>query len=94
MACWLADLERRGLLDDTLVLFGSEFGRMPTAQGVDGRNHNITGFPMWLAGAGVKAGFSYGTWATSPLPRVTRAMKVTKSMFSLMNVTLPSPIAN
>ena len=57
----LADLEQRGLLDDTLVLFGSEFGRMPTAQGVDGRDHNITGFPMWLAGAGVKSGFSYGS---------------------------------
>jgi uncharacterized protein (DUF1501 family) len=59
-AALLADLEQRGLLDDTLVLFGSEFGRMPTAQGVDGRDHNITGFPMWMAGAGVKAGFSYG----------------------------------
>jgi hypothetical protein len=59
-AALLADLERRGLLEDTLVLFGSEFGRMPTAQGVDGRDHNITGYPMWLAGAGVKAGFNYG----------------------------------
>ncbi|MBC7821401.1 MAG: DUF1501 domain-containing protein, partial [Planctomycetaceae bacterium] len=51
---------QRGLLDDTLVLFGSEFGRMPTAQGPDGRDHNITGYPMWLAGAGVKRGFSFG----------------------------------
>jgi hypothetical protein len=59
-AALLADLERRGLLDETLVLFGSEFGRMPTAQGPDGRDHNITGYPMWLAGAGVKRGFSYG----------------------------------
>jgi hypothetical protein len=59
-AALLADLAQRGLLDDTLVLFGSEFGRMPTAQGPDGRDHNITGYPMWLAGAGVKAGFSYG----------------------------------
>ncbi|MFO0979459.1 MAG: DUF1501 domain-containing protein [Planctomycetaceae bacterium] len=59
-AALLADLEQRGLLEDTLVLFGSEFGRMPTAQGPDGRDHNITGFPMWLAGAGVKPGFSYG----------------------------------
>jgi hypothetical protein len=54
------DLERRGLLEDTLVLFGSEFGRHPTAQGVDGRDHNITGYAMWLAGAGVKKGFTYG----------------------------------
>jgi len=59
-AALLADLEQRGLLDETLVLFGSEFGRMPTAQGQDGRDHNITGYPMWLAGAGVKPGFSYG----------------------------------
>jgi len=60
-AALLADLEQRGLLDETLVLFGSEFGRMPTAQGPDGRDHNITGYPMWLAGAGVKPGFAYGS---------------------------------
>ena len=56
----LTDLAQRGLLDETLVLFGSEFGRMPTAQGADGRDHNITGYSMWLAGAGVKKGFSFG----------------------------------
>jgi hypothetical protein len=59
-AALLADLEQRGLLDETLVLFGSEFGRLPTAQGPDGRDHNITGYPMWLAGAGVKRGFAFG----------------------------------
>jgi hypothetical protein len=59
-AALLADLQQRGLLDETLVLFGSEFGRLPTAQGPDGRDHNITGYPMWLAGAGVKEGFSFG----------------------------------
>ncbi len=59
-AALLTDLERRGLLDETLVVFGSEFGRQPTAQGQDGRDHNITGYPMWLAGAGVKKGFTYG----------------------------------
>ena len=42
------------------MLFGSEFGRLPTAQGPDGRDHNITGYPMFLAGAGVKKGFTYG----------------------------------
>ncbi len=57
----LTDLEQRGLLDETLVLFGSEFGRLPTSQGQDGRDHNITGYPMWLAGAGVKTGFSFGS---------------------------------
>jgi len=60
-AALLADLEQRGLLEETLVLFGSEFGRLPTAQGPDGRDHNITGYPMWLAGAGVKKGFSFGS---------------------------------
>lgn len=59
-AALLSDLRQRGLLEDTLVVFGSEFGRLPTAQGADGRDHNITGYPMWLAGAGVKSGFSYG----------------------------------
>lgn len=60
VAALLADLQRRGLWEDTLVLFGSEFGRQPTSQGADGRDHNITGYPMFLAGAGVKPGFTYG----------------------------------
>lgn len=59
-AALLADLEQRGLLQDTLVLFGSEFGRQPTAQGPDGRDHNITGYPMFLVGAGVKPGHVHG----------------------------------
>ena len=56
----LADLESRGLLQDTLVLWGGEFGRTPTVQGSDGRDHNPHGFTMWMAGGGVKRGFSYG----------------------------------
>jgi len=56
----LNDLENRGLLEDTLVIFGSEFGRQPMAQGPDGRDHNITGYPMILAGAGVKKGYVHG----------------------------------
>lgn len=56
----LSDLKQRGLLEDTLVVFGSEFGRLPTSQGADGRDHNITGYAMFLAGACVKKGFSYG----------------------------------
>ena len=59
-AALLTDLKARGLLDDTLVLFGSEFGRLPTSQGADGRDHNITGYAMFMAGGGVKKGFSYG----------------------------------
>ena len=56
----LADLKVRGLLEDTLVMWGGEFGRTPTAQGKDGRDHNPYGFTMWLAGGGVKGGFQYG----------------------------------
>jgi hypothetical protein len=55
----LADLEGRGLLKDTLVLWGGEFGRTPSAQG-DGRDHNARGYSMWMAGGGVKAGFAHG----------------------------------
>ena len=57
----LKDLKARGLLQDTLVAFVTEFGRMPTFQkGANGRDHNPKGFTVWLAGAGVKKGFSYG----------------------------------
>ncbi|MFZ2276597.1 MAG: DUF1501 domain-containing protein [Prosthecobacter sp.] len=60
-AALLSDLEQRGLLDETLVLFGSEFGRLPTMQGPDGRDHNITGYPMFLTGAGLKKGYVHGS---------------------------------
>jgi hypothetical protein len=61
VAALLIDLQQRGLLDDTLVAFVTEFGRMPTFQkGASGRDHNPHGFTVWLAGAGVKRGFSYG----------------------------------
>ncbi|GAA5129453.1 DUF1501 domain-containing protein [Luteolibacter yonseiensis] len=59
-AALLTDLDQRGLLEDTLVLFGSEFGRQPTSQGKDGRDHNITGYSMFMAGAGVKKGYTHG----------------------------------
>ncbi|MCA9248272.1 MAG: DUF1501 domain-containing protein [Planctomycetales bacterium] len=56
----LADLKRRGLLEDTLVWWGGEFGRTPFTQGNDGRDHNPKGFTVWLAGGGVKRGFAHG----------------------------------
>lgn len=61
IAALLADLEGRGLLDETIVVFGGEFGRTPFAQGDDGRDHNPFGFTMWMAGGGFKAGTSYGS---------------------------------
>jgi hypothetical protein len=60
MAGLLKDLKQRGLLADTLVLWGGEFGRTPVAQGRDGRDHNPHGYTMWLAGGGVKAGHRHG----------------------------------
>jgi hypothetical protein len=60
IAALLADLKRRGMLDETLIVWGGEFGRQSTAQGVDGRDHNPKGFTYWLAGGGVKGGMSYG----------------------------------
>jgi hypothetical protein len=62
IAALLTDLERRGLLDETLVVWGGEFGRMPFSEGKGepGRNHNPYGFSMWLAGGGVKGGTAYG----------------------------------
>jgi hypothetical protein len=57
----LDDLARRGLLDDTLVLWGGEFGRTPTAENTDGRNHHPQAFSVWLAGGGVRGGLTYGS---------------------------------
>ena len=62
IAALLTDLEQRGLLESTLVVWGGEFGRMPFSEGRDapGRNHNPYGFSMWMAGGGVKGGMSFG----------------------------------
>jgi uncharacterized protein (DUF1501 family) len=60
IAALLSDLAGRGLLEDTLVLWGGEFGRTPVAQGDDGRDHNPQGYTMWLAGGGAKPGLVYG----------------------------------
>lgn len=56
----LRDLKRRGLWNDTLVIWGGEFGRMPMSEQGKGRDHNPWGYSVWLAGGGVKAGFAYG----------------------------------
>ena len=60
IAALLRDLKQRGLLDETLVVFATEFGRTPMAQGKDGRDHNPYGFTMWMAGGGVRGGMAYG----------------------------------
>ncbi len=60
IAALIKDLKSRGLLEDTLVLWGGEFGRTPVSQGADGRDHNPQGYTMWLAGGGIKGGLQYG----------------------------------
>ncbi|MBX3449436.1 MAG: DUF1501 domain-containing protein, partial [Planctomycetaceae bacterium] len=68
IAALLTDLDRRGLLDETLVVWGSEFGRTPLRQGINGdgaetvpgRDHHKDAFTVWLAGGGVRGGMSYG----------------------------------
>ncbi len=60
-AALITDLKQRGMLDDTLVIWGGEFGRTPMSQGGDGRDHHIKGFSYMLAGGGIKPGITYGT---------------------------------
>jgi len=60
IAALLQDLRSRGLLDETLVIWGGEFGRTPAAEGKDGRDHHPYGFTMWLAGGGVRGGMAFG----------------------------------
>ncbi len=59
-AALVLDLKRRGMLDDTLVVWGGEFGRTPMGQGT-GRDHHILGFSLWMAGGGVKGGITHGS---------------------------------
>jgi uncharacterized protein (DUF1501 family) len=60
-AALITDLKERGMLDDTLVIWGGEFGRTPMSQGGDGRDHHIKGFSYMMAGGGIKPGITYGT---------------------------------
>ncbi len=60
IAALIADLKQRGMLEDTLIVWGGEFGRTPTSENGNGRDHNHHGFTMWMAGGGVRGGMSYG----------------------------------
>lgn len=61
IAALIADLKQRGMLDETLIVWGGEFGRTPHAKKADGRDHNASGFSMWMAGGGVKGGMRCGS---------------------------------
>ena len=60
MAALLEDLKRRGMLEDTLIIWGGEFGRTPVSENGSGRDHNHYGLTMMMAGGGVRGGFAYG----------------------------------
>ena len=76
IAALLKDLKSRGLLEETLVIWGGEFGRTPTAQGARGRNHHATGFSIWLAGGGVKGGMIHGQTDEMGMHAVENRMSV------------------
>ncbi len=81
VAALLRDLKQRGMLEDTLVIFNTEFGRTPFAESAagtlgKGRDHNQTGFTVWLAGAGLKPGFSYGATDDFGYRAVEKAVSV------------------
>lgn len=76
IAALLADLKQTGLLEDTLVVWGGEFGRTPYAQNGDGRDHNNRGFTTWMAGGGVKGGFSYGATDENGIEAVEGKMSI------------------
>ncbi|MEK0445073.1 MAG: hypothetical protein RLZZ399_394 [Verrucomicrobiota bacterium] len=76
IAMLLRDLRQRGLLEDTLVLWGGEFGRTPASEGSVGRDHNHLGFTVWMAGGGVKGGFVYGATDELGFAAVDKRMHV------------------
>ena len=76
IAALLQDLKTRGLLDETIVIWGGEFGRTPTAQGARGRNHHATGFSIWLAGGGFRGGMTYGATDELGMHSVENRMSV------------------
>ena len=71
-AALIKDLKQRGLLEDTIIMWTTEFGRMPSTQGSKGRDHNPYVFTNWLAGGGIKGGTTHGEsdqWGYKPLDR-------------------------
>lgn len=87
MAGLLADLAARGLLEDTIVHWTTEFGRMPCSQGSKGRDHNPFGFTQWVAGGGFKGGTSYGAtddWSYKAVEKPTYCYDVHATMLHLM----------
>jgi hypothetical protein len=88
-AALVKDLKARGLLEDTIVLWTTEFGRMPCSQGSKGRDHNPFAFTSWVAGGGFKAGFSYGEsdqWSYKVATNATYCYDLHATMLHLLGI--------
>jgi hypothetical protein len=88
-AALLKDLKARGLLDDTIVIWTTEFGRMPCSQGNKGRDHNPFAFTTWLAGGGIKGGVTYGAsdeWSYKAVEKVTYCYDVHATVLHLLGI--------
>ena len=89
IAALLGDLEARGMLDETLVLWNTEFGRMPFSQGGEGRDHNGGAFVGWMAGAGVRPGISFGqtdSWAWRAVENATSTYDFHATVLHLLGI--------
>jgi len=88
-AALVKDLKGRGLLEDTIVLWTTEFGRMPCSQGGKGRDHNPFGFTNWLAGGGVQGGVAYGAtdeWSYKVAENPTYCYDVHATILHLLGI--------
>ena len=88
-AALLVDLKQRGLLDDTIVLWTTEFGRMPCSQGSKGRDHNPFAFTNWLAGGGIKGGVTHGAsdeWSFKVADKPTYCYDVHATILHLLGI--------
>jgi len=89
VAALIVDLKARGLLDDTIVYWTTEFGRMPCSQGSKGRDHNPFGFTSWLAGGGIKGGVSYGAtdeWSYKAIEKPSYCYDVHATVLHLLGI--------
>jgi uncharacterized protein (DUF1501 family) len=88
-AALLKDLKSRGLLDDTIILWTTEFGRMPCSQGGKGRDHNPAGFTSWLAGGGVRGGTTWGAtdeWSFRAVEHITTGYDIHATVLHLLGI--------
>jgi hypothetical protein len=88
-AALIKDLKSRGMLDDTIIFWTTEFGRMPCSQGSKGRDHNPFTFTVWLAGGGIKGGVSYGAsdeWSYKPADKPTYCYDVHATVLRLLGI--------